>query len=64
MHVCTYVCMYVDMQMCMQVCMHGGRRPILGESEKREKKELARGVGEEKYTERNKLPIKIQHFWK
>ena len=35
--------MYVDMQVCMQVCMDGGRRPILGESEKREKRSWPEG---------------------
>lgn len=49
----------------MNVCLSVWRSLILDESGKTEKGAGGRGwVGADKYAEKNKLPIKNQHFWK
>lgn len=56
------VCIHAYTYECMFVCMED---LILGDSGKTEKGAGGRvWVGEDKYAEKNKLPIKNQHFWK
>lgn len=53
------------MHIRMNVCSSVWRSLILGDSGKTEKGAGGRvWVGEDKYAEKNKLPIKNQHFWK